>query len=209
MAKLNKEQNNVTENEVLTEEVVETKTLYVPADDAEKPSLNQLALALGIPAVRLQSSQVAYKPIEGKPYNAKEINWANVSAFIARRLDKTDYNSVEEVYEAALKIEYTPKRGVGRTAGEGSVYGKVLFGTTPLRKGDVKVGDTIYSKKTGDAFDVIFVNDTIVVYEPKHDADTKVVSEAIGNRMFNTNFLLTPPEATDGATSNADLLDGE
>lgn len=213
MAKLFKDKNAGTDNEVVeatTNEAVETKTeLYVPSEDAEKPSLNQLALALGIPAVRLQSSQVAYKPIEGKPYNAKEINWANVSAFIARRLDKTDYNSVEEVYEAALKIEYTPKRGVGRTAGEGSVYGKVLFGTTPLRKGDVKVGDTIYSKKTGDAYDVIFVNDTIVVYEPKHDADTKVVSEAIGNRMFNTNFLLTPPEATNKGESNADLLDGE
>lgn len=157
---------------------------YVPK---EKPSLNQLAIVLGIPAVRLQSAQVAYKPVEGLPYDPKRINWENVSAFISRRLDKTDYATVEEVYEAALETEYTPKRS-GRT-GTGTAN-KVLFGTVPARKGDIKVGDTIVNKKTNEAATVIFVNDTIVVYEPKHEDGEKVVSEAIGNRMFNMKFSI-------------------
>ena len=179
MAKLNK----AVETEATTNE------LYVPTENF--PSLNQLAIVLGIPAVRLQSAQVAYKPIEGQPYSAKAINWASVSAFIARRLDKTDYDTVEAVYAAALKVDYSPKRS-GKTAGEGSVYGKTLFGTIPVRKGDVKVGDKIFKKKDGSEHTVIFVNDTIVVYEAAHDTDTKVVSEAIGNRMFNMNFSLEP-----------------
>lgn len=184
MAKLNK----VVEQE---QEVEVTKdiTVYVPGEDQEKPSLHQLALVLGIPAVRLQSAQVAYKPVEGLPYDSKRINWANVSAFISRRLDKTDYDTVEEVYEAALKTEYTPKRGSGRAASEGSVYGKFIFGTTPLRKGNVKVGDTIYRKKDNMPFKVLFVNETIVVYAPEGE---NVVSEAIGNRMFNMNFVFEP-----------------
>lgn len=157
---------------------------YVPE---EKPSLNQLAIVLGIPAVRLQSAQVAYKPVEGLPYDPKRINWENVSAFISRRLDKTDCATVQEVYEAALKTEYTPKRS-GRV-GTGTAN-KVLFGTVPMRKGDIKVGDTILNKKTNEAATVIFVNDTIVVYEPKHEDGEKVVSEAIGNRMFNAKFSI-------------------
>ena len=186
MAKLNK-----VAEEVTTEATTKNE-LFVPTENF--PSLNQLAIVLGIPAVRLQSAQVAYKPIEGQPYDAKAINWASVSAFIERRLDKTDYDSVQAVYEAACAVEYSPKRGGGRTAAEGSVYGKVLFGTVPVRKGDVKVGDTIYKKKDGSANTVIFVNDTIVVYEAAHDEDTKVALEAIGNRMFNMNFSLEPVE---------------
>lgn len=185
MAKLSK-----AVEEMATEATTEAKTLFVPTENF--PSLNQLAIVLGIPAVRLQSAQVAYKPIEGQPYNAKAINWASVSAFIERRLDKTDFDSVEAVYEAACNIEYTPKRGGGRAAAEGSVYGKVLFGTVPVRKGDVKVGDTIYKKKDGSANTVLFVNDTIVVYEAAHAEGVQVASEAIGNRMFNMNFSLEP-----------------
>lgn len=180
MAKLNKV-------EVETENKVEGQATLTA-----NLSLNQIAMVLGIPAVRLQSAQVAYKPIEGQPYSAKQINWKSVSDFISRRLDKTNYKSVEEVYEAASKVVYEPKRGGGRAAGEGSVYGKVLFGTTPMRKGDIKVGDLIYRKKDGAEFKVIFVNDTILVYDPHCSADEKVVSEAIGNRMFNTNFSLEP-----------------
>ena len=190
MAKLNRETFNTPAVE--TKAAVE-KPLYIPDED-NAPSLNQLAIALGIPAVRLQNAQVAYKPIEGQPYRAKQINWGSVSAFIKRRLDKTDYNSVEEVYEAALKVEYVPKRRVGRTAREGSVYGKFLFGTTPVRKGNVKVGDIIYNKKDKSKNRVIFVNDTIVVYDPITEGDEKVVSAAIGNRMFNTNFLTEVPD---------------
>ena len=197
MAKLNK----AIENETVE---ATTKELFVPTENV--PSLNQLAIVLGIPAVRLQSAQVAYKPIEGQPYNAKAINWASVSAFIERRLDKTDFDSVEAVYEAACNTEYTPKRGGGRAAAEGSVYGKVLFGTVPVRKGDVKVGDTIYKKKDGSAYTVIFVNDTLVAYEPVHADGEKVVSEAIGNRMINMNFSLEPVEKQ---SSDEDAGDAE
>lgn len=197
MAKLNK-----AADEVVTEATNEAKTLFVPTENL--PSLNQLAIVLGIPAVRLQSAQVAYKPIEGQPYNAKAINWASVSAFIERRLDKTDFDSVEAVYAAACAVEYAPKRGGGRAAAEGSVYGKVLFGTVPVRKGDVKVGDTIYKKKDGSANTVIYVNDTIVVYEAAHDEGTKVASEAIGNRMFNMNFSLEPVEKQLGVEDAGD-----
>ena len=183
MAKLNKETK--------VEEVAEAVNgIYVPTENF--PSLNQLAIVLGIPAVRLQSAQVAYKPIEGQPYNAKAINWASVSAFIERRLDKTDYDSVEAVYEAALATEYTPKRGGGRAAAAGSVYGKTLFGTVPVRKGDVKVGDTIYKKKDGSAHTVIFVTDTLVAYKPVVEEGVQVADESIGNRMFNMNFSLEP-----------------
>lgn len=195
MAKLNKATEQVKMEEAAPVEATNETTLFVPTENF--PSLNQLAIVLGIPAVRLQSAQVAYKPIEGQPYSAKTINWASVSAFIERRLDKTDFDSVEAIYEAALEVEYTPKRGGGRTAAEGSVYGKTLFGTVPVRKGDVKVGDTIYKKKDGSEYTVIFVNDTLVAYEPKHEEGVKVVAEAIGNRMFNMNFSLTPVETAD------------
>ncbi len=185
----------------------EVKVLYVPATKEEQPSLNQLAIVLGIPAVRLQSAQVAYKPVEGKPYNPKEINYESVSAFIERRLDKTDFESVEEVYKEALATEYVPKSRGGRQAGEGSVYGKFLFGTTPLRKGNVKIGDTIYNKKTKEQCKVLFVNDTIVVYEPITDGEEKVVTSSIGNRMFNVNFDLETPKNTDESAVVADKAD--
>ena len=160
----------------------EVKELYVPSED-KQPSLNQLAIVLGIPAVRLQSAQVAYKPIEGEPYTAKKINWAAVSAFIDRRLDKTGFETVEEVYAAALETEYTPKRA-SRAKDPNSVYGKVLFGKTPLRKGHIAVGDLIKSRKTGEIFTVVYVDDTIVVFKPEGD---EAVSQGIGNRMFNMN----------------------
>ena len=190
LAKVAMEQNeNENENVAIIEEN-ESVGIFIPEN---APSLNQLALALGIPAVRLQSAQVAYKPIEGQPYNKNQINWESVTAFIERRLDKTDFDSVEAVYAAALEIEYTPKRGFGRSAGEGSVYGKFVFGSTPLRKGKLAVGDTIVRKKDKSEHKVLFVNDTIVVYEPIHEENEQVVSAAIGNRMFNMNFSF--PEA--------------
>lgn len=183
MAKLNKVEANAPATEEAT-----MNGIFVPTENF--PSLNQLAIVLGIPAVRLQSAQVAYKPIEGQPYSAKAINWASVSAFIERRLDKTDYDSVEAVYAAALATEYTPKRGGGRVADPNSTYGKVLFGTIPVRKGNVKVGDKIYKKKDGSEYEVIFVTDTLVAY--KATGDVKAADEAIGNRMFNMNFSLEP-----------------
>lgn len=202
MAKLNKvaTTNEAVDEAVATNEAVSKSELYIPTDAAKQPSLNQLAIVLGIPAVRLQSAQVAYKPIEGQPYNPKTINWASVSAFIERRLDKLDYDTVEAVYEAALATEYTPRT---RGNGSGGTTNKVLFGTTPIRKGDVKVGDTIYRKKDNAAFEVVFANDTIVVYEPKHEEGEKVVSEAIGNRMFNMNFATEPAAKAEAANGDS------
>lgn len=161
----------------------ETKNAYVPAEGAQ-PSLQQLAIVLGIPAVRLQNAQVAYKPIEGQPYSPKTINWANVSNFIERRLEKTGYDTVEDVYAAALETVYEPKRAT-RAKNPDSVYGKVLFGTTPVRKGHLAVGDTIHNKKTDEDFVVVYVDDTIVCYKKDED---EAVTMSIGNRMFNVNF---------------------
>lgn len=163
----------------------EVKEVLV-SEEGTKPSLNQLAIVLGVPAVRLQSSQVAYKPIEGEPYVAKKINWKSVGDFISRRLEKTGYESVEEVYEAALAVEYTPKRGT-HAKNPNSVWGKVLFGSTPMRKGNVTIGDTIENKKTKELFNVVFVTPTIVCYEPA-EATEDVITSSIGNRMFNLNW---------------------
>ena len=176
----------------------ETKNLYIP-EEGKCPSLNQLAIVLAIPAARLQSAQVAYKPIEGEAYVAKKINWQSVSEFIERRLEKTGYDTVEAVYDAALATEYTPKRAT-RAKDPNSVYGKVLFGTTPVRKGDVKVGDTIYDKKTNTAHVVVFVDDTIVCY--KEISDDPTVTSAVGNRMFNMNFAFEPVAVS--ATTDAE-----
>lgn len=159
---------------------------YTPEEGAQ-PSLHQLAIVLGIPAVRLQSAQVAYKPIEGKPYTAKEINWESVSAFIARRLDKTGYDSVEAVYKAALETVYEPKRA-SHAKDPNSVYGKILVGTTPVRKGNVEVGSKIVNKKTSEVFTVVFVTPSLVCFEAEHGEDEVVLTGSIGNRMFNMNY---------------------
>ena len=176
----------------------ENKNLYIP-EEGKCPSLNQLAIVLAIPAARLQSAQVAYKPIEGEAYVAKKINWQSVSEFIERRLDKTGYDTVEAVYEAAVATEYTPKRAT-RAKDPNSVYGKVLFGTTPVRKGDVKIGDVIYDKKTNSAHKVVFVDETIVCY--KELCDEPTVTNAVGNRMFNMNFAFEP--AAEAVTDDAE-----
>ena len=173
------------------------KELYIPTE-GNRPSLHQLAIVLGLPVVRLQSAQVAYKPQEGKPYDPKAINWEAVSAFIERRLDKTGYDSVEEVYAAAMETEYTPKKAT-HTAKEGSVWGKFLFGTTPLRKGNVVVGSRIKSRKTGVTGTVDFVNDTIVVYTPDAAEGEKVVSSSIGNRLFNMHWDIIDENAAENA----------
>lgn len=170
----------------------ELTNLFVP-EAGKEPSLNQLAIVLGIPAARLQSNAVAYKPKVGEAYEGnKKVNWESVSEFIARRIEKTGYETVEQVYEAALATEYVPKKAT-HTKDPNSVYGKVLFGTTPLRKGNVTVGTYITSKKTGEQFEVVYVNDTIVVFEPIN-GEFKV-SQAIGNRMFNMNYNIVENKA--------------
>ena len=169
---------------------VETSTakevLFVP-EAGKEPSLHQLAIVLGIPAVRLQSAQVAYKPIEGEPYTAKKINWANVSSFISRRLEKTGYDSIEAVYAAALEAVYNPIRAT-RAKNPDSVYGKILVGTTPVRKGHLEVGDMIKNRKSGDEFTVVYVDDSIVCFQGETAEGEIVLTNSIGNRMFNMNF---------------------
>lgn len=172
--------------EVLGVETPKSEVLFTP-EAGNEPSLNQLAIVLGIPAVRLQSAQVAYKPIEGEPYTAKKINWANVSSFISRRLEKTGYDSVEAVYAAALETEYTPKRAT-RAKNPDSVYGKILVGTTPVRKGHLSIGDRIKHRKSGDEFAVVYVDDSIVCFKADSDEGEIVLTSSIGNRMFNMNF---------------------
>lgn len=163
----------------------EEKNLFVP-EAGKEPSLNQLAIVLGIPAARLQSNMVAYKPKLGEAYEGnKKINWEAVSEFIGRRLEKTGYDSIEDVYAAALATEYTPKKAT-RAKDPNSVYGKVLFGTTPVRKGNLQAGMTIKSKKTGEMFTIVYCNDTIVVFEPT-EGEFKV-STAVGNRVFNGSY---------------------
>lgn len=159
-----------------------------------RPSLHQLAIVLAIPYARLASQQVAYKPVQGQPYT-KEINWDAVDAFVERRLDKTDYDSVEAVYAAALEVEYSPK--ARRSANPDSVWGKMLFGTTPMRKGNLKVGDIIKHKKTGTTGTIVFVNDTIVCYDEITEDGSRVPTSSIGNRVFNNQFEIVSGESTD------------
>jgi hypothetical protein len=159
------------------------------------PSLHQLAVTLDIPYARLASAQVAYKPKVGEPYT-KEINWDSVFAFIERRLDKTDFETVEDVINAALAVEYTPR--ANHKANPDSVWGKMLFGTTPMRKGHLKVGDKIRCKKTGVEGEVVFVNDTIVCYDTIVDEGAeKQPTSSIGNRVFNNQYEII----TDGETA--------
>lgn len=160
--------------------------------EIERPSLHQLAIVLGIPYARLANAQVAYKPQMGKPYSKDEINYEAVDAFVTRRLEKTDYTSLEEVYAAALEVEYTPKH---RTGNPNSVWGKFLFGTTPVRKGNLKIGDLIKSKKSGITGKIVFVNDTIVCYDPISEDETPVCTASVGNRVFNNQFEIL--ESTD------------
>lgn len=158
-----------------------------------RPSLHQLAITLGIPYARLASQQVAYKPVQGQPYT-KEINWDAVYAFVERRLDKTDFDSVEDVYASALEVEYSPK--ARRSANPDSVWGKMLFGTTPMRKGNLKVGDVIKHKKSGTSGTIVFVNDTIVCYDEITEDGTRVPTSAIGNRVFNNQFEIVSADDT-------------
>lgn len=149
------------------------------------PTLHQLAVVLDIPYARIANPQVAYKPQMGKPYTKDEINWDSIDAFITRRLEKTGFASIEDLKNAALEVDYTPKL---RSRNPDSVWGKMLFGTTPVRKGSLKVGDKIRCKKTGIGGVVVFVNDTIVCYDPFVEGDVKEPTASIGNRVFNNTF---------------------
>lgn len=150
-----------------------------------KPTLHQLAIILDIPYARLANAQVAYKPQMGKPYSKDEINWEAVDAFVTRRLERLDYDTLEEVYEAALEIKYFPK---ARTHNPDSVWGKMLFGTTPVRKGHLVEGSIIKNKKTGIEYKVVFANDTIICFDEITEDGSAVVTSSVGNRVFNNQY---------------------
>lgn len=161
---------------------------------SNKPSLHQLAIVLGIPYTRLANAQVAYKPQVGKPYSKDDINWEAVDAFVTRRLDKTDYESLDALYEAALSTEYTPKT---RAHNPDSVWGKFLFGTTPVRKGHLAIGDIVKAKKTGVEYKVVFVNDTIVCMDEIVEDGSPVATSSVGNRVFNNQYEIVSSDEVD------------
>lgn len=160
------------------------------AKETKRPSLHQLALALEIPYARLANAQVAYKPQMGKPYSKDEINWEAVDAFATRRLERTEFATLDELYGAAIELVHVAKK---RTRDPNSVWGQFLFGTTPVRKGNLKVGDKIHYKKTDIDGIVVFVNDTIVCYDPISEDGSPVTTQSVGNRVFNNQFEIIEP----------------
>lgn len=151
-------------------------------NEVARPSLKQLAVVLDLQVERIRN--VAKKPIVGQAYDPKAINWDAVDAFITNRLERTGYDSLEAVYEAALAVEVTIKApGSSKTMLE--VEGST---TTPARKSDLQAGDIIVEKATGEKFEVCYTNETIVVYKPINEEGKITLSHAIGNRIFNNKF---------------------
>lgn len=150
-----------------------------------RPSLKQIAEVLGCPVDRVRS--YARKPIPGEPYDPKAINWDAIDAFITGRLEKTGYETLEEVYEAALAVEVkTTSRASGVKTMMLDVDGSE---TTPARKIAVIPGDLIHDKKTDTDYEVEYASDTIVVYHTLEVAEGKIaLSHSIGNRNFNSRF---------------------
>ena len=167
-------------------------------------TLKQLATVLGVPMERIRT--VARKPITGQPYDPKAINWDAIDAFVSNRLARTDFDSVEEVYAAAEEVVTSTGRALGGSAAPKKMLkaidaagfdedGKAILceiATTPERKGNLSVGDLITEKKTGVECEVVYVDETIVVYRAiaEHDADTCVLTHSIGNRNFNSKFVI-------------------
>lgn len=143
-----------------------------------RPTLKQLATVLDCPLTRVSS--VAHKPQSGVAYDPKAINWPALDAFVANRLEKSGYDSVEAVYEAALEVEI-PERAKAQPKA-------MLTGTTPFRK-EVNVGDTIAMKGEDTQYEVLYTDDTIVVFRAL-DAEGLAISHAIGNRVFNNKFYV-------------------
>ena len=152
---------------------------------ASKPSLKQIAEVLGCPVDRVRS--VARKPIPGEPYDPKAINWDAIDAFITNRLEKTGYESLEDVYAAALEVEVkTSTRAAGQKTEMLDVDGSE---TTPARKLNVQPGDMIHDKKTDTDYEVEYVSPTIVVFHAINVEEGKIaLSHSIGNRNFNSRF---------------------
>lgn len=165
-------------------------------NEVARPSLKQLAVVLDVQMDRIRA--VAKKPIAGQVFDPKAINWDAIDAFITNRLERTGYESVEEVYEAALLVEDAkPARAAKAEIAMLDVEGST---TTPARKIDINAGDTIYEKKTGAEFVVDYVNATIVVFSPISTEGKLTLSRSIGNRNFNSKFTTSKPvvvEATE------------
>ena len=190
-------------------------------------TLKQLATVLGVPMERIRT--VARKPITGQPYDPKAINWDAIDAFVSNRLARTDFDSVEEVYAAAAEVVTSTGRALGGSAAPKKMLkaidvagydedGKAILceiATTPERKGNLIVGDLITEKKTGVKCEVVYVDETIVAYKAiaEHDEDTYVLTHSIGNRNFNSKFVIgeyvPAPAATEADTEAADTEDAE
>lgn len=167
-------------------------------------TLKQLATVLGVPMERIRT--VARKPITGQPYDPKAINWDAIDAFVSNRLARTDFDSVEEVYAAAAEVVTSTGRALGGSAAPKKMLKAIdvagydedgaailcEIATTPERKGNLSVGDLITEKKTGVKCEVVYVDETIVVYKAiaEHDEDTYVLTHSIGNRNFNSKFVI-------------------
>lgn len=167
-------------------------------------TLKQLATVLGVPMERIRT--VARKPITGQPYDPKAINWNAIDAFVSNRLERTDFDSVEDVYAAAAEVVTSTGRALGGSAAPKKMLkaidvagydenGSAILceiATTPERKGNLSVGDLITEKKTGVKCEVVYTDETIVVYKAiaEHDEDTFVLTHSIGNRNFNSKFVI-------------------
>ena len=167
-------------------------------------TLKQLATVLGVPMERIRT--VARKPITGQPYDPKAINWDAIDAFVSNRLERTDFDSVEDVYAAAAEVVTSTGRALGGSAAPKKMLkaidvagydenGSAILceiATTPERKGNLSVGDLITEKKTGVKCEVVYADETIVVYKAiaEHDEDTFVLTHSIGNRNFNSKFAI-------------------
>ena len=190
-------------------------------------TLKQLATVLGVPMERIRT--VARKPITGQPYDPKAINWDAIDAFVSNRLARTDFDSVEEVYAAAAEVVTSTGRALGGSAAPKKMLkaidvagydedGKAILceiATTPERKGNLSVGDLITEKKTGVKCEVVYVDETIVAYKAiaEHDEDTYVLTHSIGNRNFNSKFVIgeyvPAPAATEASAEESDTEDAE
>ena len=185
-------------------------------------TLKQLATVLGVPMERIRT--VARKPITGQLYDPKAINWDAIDAFVSNRLERTDFDSIEEVYEAAAQVVTSTGRALGGSAAPKKMLKAIdvagydedgtaivcEIATTPERKGDLAVGDLITEKKTGVKCEVVYVDETIVAYKAitDHDEDTYVLTHSIGNRNFNSKFVVGEYTPT-ASTTDADTEDAE
>lgn len=149
-----------------------------------RPTLKQLATVLDVQIERIRN--VAKKPIVGQAYDPTAINWDAVDTFVKNRLERTGYETLEEVYAAALEVEVvTVSRGTGSKIEALDIEGSE---TTPSRKCELVAGDTIIEKKTGAEYLVDYVNATIVVFKPFSIEGKETLSHAIGNRVFNNKY---------------------